>query len=106
MERSQYAENGWIVEHVSGPYWGYFIAGYVARCADGYHAYLRICESRPENVWEIQNAVSKLTTYCADSYFIALALAEARAVERIRHWITGVHVDVVLDGHLKHGQSA
>ena len=74
-----------LLEKVTGPHHGYFFGGYARTTADGCHAYVKIFEHRPSSVWE-GDAMLKVTAHSPDSQNLALALAEARALQHVKQW--------------------
>jgi hypothetical protein len=49
------------VEHITGPFHGFWLACYTVETPEGkFHAYAKICESRPSDVWEGCCAVHKV----------------------------------------------
>ena len=95
MDATQAPSEALLVEHVSGPYWGYFLAGYALARKDGFHSYVKIFEDKPTCVWE-SFARAKVASHSPHSPIAALALAEARAVKMLKYWVAGVAIDVVL----------
>ena len=89
--------SGRLVEYVSGPYCGYFFAGYALARSDGFDAYVKICGHRPQTPWDTCGQI-KVFSYSKESARAALRLAVIRALCVVNRWAESVGAEAgVLD---------
>jgi hypothetical protein len=49
------------VEQITGPVHGYWLACYTVQADGGHFAYAKLCIARPDDVWDANYAVRKVT---------------------------------------------
>ncbi len=68
-----------VVEHVTGPVHGFYIAGYCIATSGGHYAYAKLCRQPPEHAWSCESAVAKVGSGPWEQAADALCAATWRA---------------------------
>lgn len=51
-----------VVEQVTGPVHGFYIAGYCISTPAGHYAYAKLCTEAPRDAWACDSAVAKVSS--------------------------------------------